>query len=203
MRIDKLLIIPDAEQMERSIAIAKQYGCGFEYNDFYDPVFVDSSSCDERIVYYKTMEQLPQYCTMHGAFFDVTVFSDDPKIAEVSDLRVEQSLEIACKLGVKAVVFHTNFVPNFNTEAYHNNWVERNVRYWAEKLEKYKDIHIYIENMFDMSYRLLERLAKQLCRYPNFGVCLDYAHVHAFGKKADPEEWVRELAPYEIGRAHV
>lgn len=197
MKIDRLLIIPDPEKMEQSIALAEEYGCGFEYNDFYLPQLLDDAeACEKRVRFYKDRCDLPAYTTMHGAFFDVTVFSDDPKILAVSDERVEQSLRIARLLGAKAVVFHTNFVPNFHADYYHKNWVERNVSYWKEKLETYCDIDIYIENMFDMSYELLEKLAERLSSYPNFGVCLDYAHAHAFGEAGKIEEWVKALSPY-------
>ncbi|MBE5881744.1 MAG: hypothetical protein E7289_05520 [Lachnospiraceae bacterium] len=197
MKIKRLLIIPDPKQIEKSVALAQKYGCGFEYNDFYIPQFLDDATvCEERIRTYKQQRDLPEYTTMHGAFFDVTIFSDDPKIFAVSDERVEQSFRIALSIGVKGIVFHTNFVPNFHAEYYHRNWIERNISYWREKLEKYRDINIYIENMFDMSYELLVKLAEGLSEYPNFGICLDYAHAHAFGDEHKIADWVNTLAPY-------
>ncbi len=203
MKIERLLIVPDREQMEKSIMLTKQYDCGFEYNDFYLPsVLDDEMLVNEIVCAYSGQEELPKDCTMHGAFLDVTPFSDDPKIVAVSDLRIEQSLKIARKIGANAVVFHTNFVPNFTVDYYCDNWVERSGQYWKEKLEKYSDINIYIENMFDMSYELLEKLAQRLCSYANFGVCFDYAHAHAFGDEMRIEAWVKALAPY-IKHVHI
>ncbi len=203
MKIERLLIVPDREQIDKSIELVKQYGCSFEYNDFYLPsVLDDVRQTDEIVSNYLGLEELPAGCTMHGAFLDVTPFSDDPRIVEVSDLRIEQSLRIARKIGVKAVVFHTNFVPNFMVDYYCANWVERNELYWKEKLEKYSDINIFIENMFDMSYELLEKLAQRLCTYSNFGVCFDYAHAHAFGDETQIEAWVKALSPY-IKHVHI
>lgn len=203
MKIERLLIVPDREQMEKSIALTKQYGCGFEFDDFYLPSVLDNETLtDEIISGYLGVEELPKECTLHGAFFDVTPFSDDPKIVEVSDFRIEQSLCIARKIGAKAVVFHTNFVPNFMVDYYCANWVERNEQYWKEKLEKYDDIMIYIENMFDMSYDLLQKLAQRLSGYSNFGVCFDYAHAHAFGDETQIEAWVKALSPY-IKHVHI
>ena len=51
------------------------------------------------------MSGMPGYCTLHGAFLDVTVFSDDSLIARASDYRVEQSLTIAKRLGVEGLYF--------------------------------------------------------------------------------------------------
>lgn len=197
MKIESLLIVPDPGQIEKSVQLAQRYRCGFEYNDFYVPDFVeDDARVKERIDLYFGMGNFTCMNTMHGAFYDVTVFSDDSRIVEVSDYRVEQSLRIACRLGVKAVVFHTNYVPNFQVDYYCQNWLERNVTYWKDKLEKYSDINIYIENMFDMSPDLLVQLAEKLSIYPNFGVCFDYAHAHAFGNEQEIEVWVKTLAPY-------
>ena len=133
---------------------------------------------------------------MHGAFLDVTVFSDDPRIREVSDLRVTQSLEIAKKLNSKAVIFHTNYVPNFRLDSYMESWVEKNAEYWGNKLKENPMLDIYIENMFDMDCNMLAGLAEKMKAYSNFGVCFDYAHAHVFGDENDIDEWVKKLAPY-------
>ena len=110
----KILIIPDRNDFENTFALQKEYNLGFEYNDFYIPKILDDEiELKNTIDYYKNLSSKPEYCTLHGAFFDVTVFSDDAKIYEVSDYRVEQSLKVASELGVKGVVFHTNYTPNF------------------------------------------------------------------------------------------
>lgn len=197
MKVNRLLIIPDEEQIKKSTELAKNYGCSFEYNDFYMPSLLDDEQQTEhKISRYLSQQELPEGCTMHGAFFEITIFSDDPKIVAVSDFRVEQSLKIARRIGARAVVFHTNYIPNFQVGYYCDNWVEKNVSYWKKKLETYSDINIYMENMFDMSYELLERLADRLSIYPNFGVCFDYAHAHAFGDERKIDAWVKALAPY-------
>lgn len=196
MKIERLLIVPDAEQMQKSMALAQKYNCGFEYNDFYVPEFLEQDKqVSSRIKFYQEQKKIGCQ-SLHGAFFDVTVFSDDPRIVEASDFRVEQSLSIARSLGVSSVVFHTNFIPNFGLDYYCENWVNRNADYWAKKLDKYPDINIYMENMFDMSHELLGRLAQRLNSYNNFGVCFDYAHAHAFGDETQIESWVKALAPY-------
>lgn len=142
------------------------------------------------------MSGMPGYCTLHGAFLDVTVFSDDSLIARASDYRVEQSLTIAKRLGAKGVVFHTNYIANFKTDSYRDSFVKKNAVYWSEKLLKYPDIQIYMENMFDDTPELLVGLAEELKGYKNFGVCFDYAHAHVFGNPDEIGLWVRTLAPY-------
>lgn len=197
MQIENLFIIPDRDNLESYISLAGKYGLGFEYNDFFLPSLLDNEEKLENIMQlYKETPGIPDKCTSHGAFFDVTVFSDDPKVLAVSDFRVEQSLKIASELGVKGVVFHTNYIPNFMLDSYRTNWVDKNVRYWNDKLDKYGDIDIYIENMFDTDWELLARLGECMKDREHFGICFDYAHAQVFGDETELDRWVRELYPY-------
>ena len=161
------------------------------------PDILDDPVKIEKIIkIYKSKDVLPDYCTLHGAFLDVTIFSQDKRIFEVSDCRVEQSIAIARSLGAKAIVFHTNYIPNFRQEAYRKHWVESNARYWSQKLAKYSDIKIYMENMFDEDCELLVQLAERMKDVKNFGICFDYAHAHAFGVEADIDQWCEKLGKY-------
>lgn len=203
MDINNILIIPDINNIEESLKMANAYNCGFEYNDFFVPALLDDKERLRKTVqFYKNLEGIPGYCTCHGAFFDVTVFSDDARIREVSDYRVEQSINIAEQLGAKAVIFHTNYMPNFRLETYRQNWVERNYEYWSEKLMQHKDLNIYMENMFDTDWRLLAALADRLKDKDNFGICFDYAHAHAFGDEKEIDDWAAGVAPY-VKHIHV
>lgn len=197
MKIKHKLIIPDKYNIEESLQLAEEYNCGFEYNDFFSPALLDDTTrLRDTIQFYNTLGKLPEYCTMHGAFLDITVFSEDARIREVSDYRVEQSLDIAQKLGAKAVIFHTNYIPTFHMESYRNQFVKSNIEYWSKKLHKYPDLNIYMENMFDMDCILLARLAEGLKGEDNFGVCFDYAHAHVFGDKTQIDSFVTGLAAY-------
>ena len=197
MKINKLMIIPQKDNLTEYVALSREWGCGFEYNDFFNPSLLDDEEAlEQRIQLYTMSENKPLFSTVHGTFFDVSVSSDDPKIKEVSDLRVTQSLEVAKKLDAEAVIFHTNYIPNFLVESYRDSWVKRNVDYWSKKLSEYPMLNIYVENMFDTDCELLARLGEGMKEYPNFGVCLDYAHAHVFGEEQDIEHWVSALAPY-------
>jgi sugar phosphate isomerase/epimerase len=61
-------------------------------------------------------------------------------------------------------------------------------------LETNRDVRIYIENMFDQTPELLQRLAQKLSAHPNFGVCFDLAHASITATPV--EHWVGALAPY-------
>lgn len=190
----QILMIPDKNNLEECIALAKEYQLGFEYNDFYvSEVLDDEDRLTEIIQNYKS-SILPGYTTVHGAFFDVIPFSEDGRIREIADLRIGQSIAVTKRIGAKAVAFHTNYNPFLNEEKYVRSWLEKNTAYWGSVLEAHPDINIYLENMFDTSPDMMETLSENLSKYSNYGVCLDYAH--AALSKVEPRIWAERLGKY-------
>lgn len=197
MQMDKLLLVPQRQEIGEFVQLAETYGCGFEYNDFFLPALLDDEEeLEKRIAFYALDENRPAFSTLHGAFLDVTIFSDDPRIKEVSVMRVKQSLEVAKRLGASAVIFHTNYLPNFLLQSYRENWVDRNVAFWSEMAQQYPMLSIYMENMFDTDYKLLAKLGEKMRSCENFGICFDYSHAQVFGDENKIGEWVETLAPF-------
>lgn len=197
----QVFVVPDRQDMERFVSLAGEYGAAFEYNDFWKPDVLEDRAKQERIIehYAKFRTDFSQD-TMHGAFLDIYVHSDDPLIRKASQDRVIQSLEIAKRMGLKGIVFHTGLLGNLRTAGYLKGWKEKNARFFAEIAERYPEQNIYMENMFDETPDMLAELAEELRDVKNFGVCLDYAH----GAVTDCpcENWVRTLAPY-IRHMHI
>ncbi|MBQ3030792.1 MAG: sugar phosphate isomerase/epimerase [Agathobacter sp.] len=196
----QILIIPNRDNLESSLALAKEYDLGFEYNDFFTPDLLDDTYELEKTINFFQKHALPVYTTVHGTFYDVIPFSMDAKIREIANLRIEQSIDVAKKLGAKAVIFHTNYNPFLNTKEYVESWIKSNSDYWSTVLEKHPDINIYLENMFDLSPEVLEKLSENLCKYQNYGVCLDYAHVSLSDVPA--ELWAQCLGKY-VKHVHI
>lgn len=197
---DKLSIVPNIDNLSEIKDIAKQYELALEYDDFFEPSILDDEESIEKIVeIYKQLE-VPTRCTVHGAFFDVIPFSMDPQIRKISLQRIEQSITIAKEIGAKGVVFHTNYNPFLSTEGYIDTWIKQNIEIWSEILSDNPDIEIYLENMFDTTPDIMVKLSESLCKYNNYGVCLDYAH--AAISKVEPEKWARDLSPY-IKHIHI
>ena len=190
----RILIIPQIRCLSESLSLAGEYDTGFEYNDFFLPDILDNEKLCNDIIQQYIETRLPEYCTLHGDFFDVIPFSPDKKIREISALRIEQSIHTAKKIGARAVVFHTNYNPFLNTSEYIDSWIKQNEQYWSGVLERHRDINIYFENMFDTSPYIIEELARRLCRFDNFGICFDYAHA---ALTAVPHiEWAKALGKY-------
>ena len=137
---------------------------------------------------------------MHGAFYDVIPTSLDPKIREISELRIQQSLLLAQQLKVSAVVFHTNYNPYFHHPDYLTTWLNENAAYWSKKLEEFPDLQIYLENMFDADPDVLLELSHRLSTHENYGVCLDFSH--ATLSLVPPEIWAQKLSKY-IKHIHI
>lgn len=193
----ELYMIPEREHLAESLQLSAETGAYFEYNDFFSPRVLDDPAETERIVsLYRAQPRDRSRDLLHGAFLDVTVHSEDAQIRRVSALRVHQSMEIAEALGVRGVVFHTNFIPNFRQNAYQTHWLEENARFWRTVLAEYPHKEILLENMFDETPAMLCALAEAMRAEDRFGVCLDYAHAAVFGGADRLAEWTKTLLPY-------
>ncbi len=190
-----IYMIPDYRQLQASADLAAEYGLCFEYNDFFFPeILDDAAATEERIQAYLSLGRDCSLDTMHGAFFDVTVFSYDPRIREIAILRMRQSMEVAKRLGLRAVVFHGNYLPFLRRESYDATWLSYTEEAVRTLAKEYPGIGIYLENMFEDSPELMVRLAEHLKDVSEFGLCLDCAHALLTSREIEP--WIRQMAPY-------
>jgi sugar phosphate isomerase/epimerase len=190
----RFLVVSKSDALDEYKSISKQYDVGFEINDFYDPDVLDDEVTKSGLIEAYLSEGIPEGSTMHGAFFDVVVFSNDMRIREISIDRMRQSMDIAKKLGVKGVVFHTNYNPGLCSLQYDSNVIDKTVECLEMLLKKYPGIDIYLENMFDAAPDILAEISLRLKKYDNYGVCLDYAH--AVISPTPVDIWVDRLAAF-------
>ena len=193
-----LHLIPDPFRLNESFRLAESVGAAFEYNDFFSPALLDDrDALSERIHAYCSLPRDRSRDTLHGAFYDITVHSQDPLIREASRKRVWQSLECAEALGVRAVVFHTGTIANFSNRSYEEGWIEENALFFRQVSEAFPKIGILMENMFDMNPELMAALSDRMAAVPQFGICLDWSHAAVFGSSyGDVKAWFAKLQPY-------
>lgn len=197
----QLYMIPDFRCVAESAQYAAEQDLRFEYNDFIFPsVLDDEKLVEERIADYKKLNRDCSGDTMHGAFFDVTVFSFDAKIRETSVLRMRQSMEIARRLGLRGVVFHGNHLPFLHGETYDTHWLDCTEEAVRELAKEYPEVDIYMENMFDDTPEMLGKLAERLQKVNNFGICLDYSHAQITSKNG--AMWFEQLGKF-VRHIHV
>lgn len=193
--MSELYIIPEYGKIVESLRLSRLYGAHFEYNDFFTPSLLDDEEwVRERIRFYKNLDRDRTRDLLHGSFLDVTVHSEDKRIRDISAFRIRQSMDIAMKLGIRGVIFHTNMIPNFKTPSYIRHWIDSNLDFWKQLLTEYPALEILLENMFDADPDMLYRLAVGMKEEERFGVCFDYAHASAFGHEI--KEWVDKLLPF-------
>lgn len=194
-------MVPDVSCPEETAKFAKEQEIRFEYNDFIFPDMLDDvKGVEERIALYRSLGRDMSKDTMHGAFFDVTVFSYDAKIREISRLRMRQSMEIAKKMGLRGVVFHGNYLPFLKREQYDTNWLSYTEETLRDLAKEYPETEIYLENMFEDTPELLGVFAERMKDVPNFGLCLDYSH--ALLSSGEGEPWFACFSKY-IRHIHV
>ena len=197
----KYLIIPKFERLGQSAELAQAYDAGFEYNDFCNPdVYSDEAEIKKRCDTYKGLKRDRSMDTLHGAFLDIVVTSQDPQIAGYSQMRAEQSLAIAEKLGVRGVVFHTGLIAELQVDYYLDAWLSKSECFWRKMAERYPEIDIYIENTFERTPEMLIRLKKNLADVTNFKLCLDYGH--ACLTPTTIENWIEQMGQY-TGHIHL
>lgn len=188
--------IPDVEHLDEWTAL----DIPFEYNDFMWPqVLDDPSEIRRRVSLYREADRDRSRDTLHGPFLDITVHSSDRLIQKVSDRRLREAGEISVELGVKAMIVHTNFIPNFYQKAYRDGWADRNEEYFRKFLEDFPSLWIYMENMFDEEPDCLTELAGRM-RGERFAVCLDLAHAHISGTPL--QDWLSACNPY-VAHYHI
>ena len=137
--------------------------------------------------------------SVHGAFMDLVIHSEDRKVREVARQRIFQSLEIARELKAERVVFHGNFDPSQRRERYESNWIERNAIFWSGVLEKYPSI-VMLENTFEPTPETF-RTVLDAVNSSRLKICLDIGQVNVWAK-VPGEEWIAVLGEY-IGSMHI
>ena len=190
----KLHIIPSFNNLEEY----KKLRLNFEYNDFFNPTILDDPlELKKRIDTYKALNMKGN--TLHGVFYNINLDSLDPKIKKISQERAEESIRIAKELSCEGVVFHTNYIEWIKSGLYRDRWVKENREFYLYLINKYQDINIYIENMFDDSPYMLKRLV-EACGSERIRVCLDVAHANI--SNTSIKTWFDVLSGY-IKHIHI
>ena len=194
-----MLVAAYRHDISAHLALAKEYGYGLEIQAFSQPDILDG---DWRGLLEKYRVQLKGFSgplACHGAFFDMSVASEDQHIIELTRQRYLLNLEIAQELGARHVVFHTNFLPMIRTELYRRQYIERQVVFWQQmgyEAQRH-NVWIVLENMWDPDPFIIQKIMESLSA-PHIGVCLDISHVYLYNNAHPLKQWLDVLGPYII-----
>jgi len=141
--------------------------------------------------------QPPHPVTIHAPFNDLNPGAGDPRILEVTRLRLLQTLDVAERTGAKLVVCH----PGYEHWRYAGNidlWLEASLAFWPAILSRAEQLgcRIALENVFDTHSEALRRLLTAL-DHPLLGHCFDIGHWNLFCD-APISEWLDALGPFLI-----
>ena len=113
----------------------------------------------------------------------MAVTSRDPQIRIYSRKKVEQSLEIGERLGVRGVVFHSGLIAELQNASYLDSWLYESESFWRIMAKNYSGVEIYLENSFEKTPEMMIRLKQNMEDVKNFKLCLDCLYTHL---RADP-----------------
>ncbi len=202
MATDYKILIPLArDRREERIAYADSKGLGLEITAFIGGDALNESA--PRATLETAIEsELTGFSglkTMHGAFLDLAIHSDDSRIAAISQSRIERDVLTALRLGCEKVIFHLGFNPLVPGERYRQKLVEANVNFWTYVLASYPGITICLENQWETDWTIFKEIFSAV-QESNFGMCLDVAHAHVYGHYS-PEAWI-DAIPTQVRHMH-
>lgn len=202
MAIDYKFLIPlGRERREERIAYADSQGLGLEVTSFIGGDALNDSAA--RAILESELEtELSSFSglkTMHGAFLDLAIHSDDERITAISQSRIERDVLTALRLGCEKVVFHLGFNPLVPGERYRQHLVESHVNFWTYVLSSYPGVTICLENQWETDWSIFQEVFTAV-QHADFGMCLDVAHAHVYGHYS-PTAWI-EAIPTQVRHMH-
>jgi len=135
---------------------------------------------------------LPLSKTMHGAFIDLALHSEDRRIAALSQSRIEADILTALKIGCEKIVFHLGFNPMVRVGRYRKEFLRAHAEFWHYALASYPGISLCLENQWEEDWGIFSELF-DLVQDDRFGMCLDVAHAHAHSHFS-PDAWMRGMS---------
>lgn len=195
----ELLIAATGRDIGPQLEIARAHSLGLELQAFSRPQVLEKGWRDVLDRYRRLLAGFPGPLASHGAYFDMSIASEDPNIVALTRRRYRQNLDIAAELGAKHVVFHTNFLPMIRTEVYRRRYIERQIDFlntFGHEAAR-RDLWAVLENMWDPDPFILQSIFERVDA-PNVGICLDISHIYLYNNAHPLEQWIDALGPHII-----
>ena len=191
--IDKIYAAPKYIKLEDGIQFALDKQICYEIPEFMSPASLDNKS-EEITKFREKLQGFHGTLSLHGPIYDMNPVSMDPQIAQSSKLRYTQAVEVCKELGVKYLVFHSQYTPIFDVANVYKEWLAQNVDFWQELIDTHlqdSEMVILMENFMDTTPDIINNLVSRVDS-PNFKACLDTGHVNLFSK-IPPIDWLDEM----------
>lgn len=120
--------------------------------------------------------------TLHGPFWDLGPGSVDPLVRQVSQLRLQQFLDLLPVFDPIQVVCHTGYDPSHH-RGQRQFWLEKSLAFWeplVARAEASKTV-LLLENVWESGPGFHQQLLEQIDS-PHLGFCLDVGHQNSFSR---------------------
>jgi sugar phosphate isomerase/epimerase len=175
--------------------LAKKNNYGIEIVDFALPKTLnDSKLYDDLIKQNKDELKNIGELSFHGPFVDIILHSMDNDIKRISQAKIEKAISTSLELNCKTIIFHSGINTLITSNDYISNTINIHAEYWNKILDKYNDIIIYLENMWEKSSDVLMQITQKV-KSNRLKICLDTGHANIFGKETI-DEWLNENVDY-------
>lgn len=202
MATDYKFLIPfGRERRDERLAYAERHDLGLEVTAFIGGTALNDAA-DRDVLECEIESELADFSglkTMHGAFLDLAIHSDDDRISAISKSRIERDVLTALRLGCEKVVFHMGYNPLVPGDRYRQRLVESHVNFWSYIMGSYPGVTICLENQWETDWTIFQEIFTTL-QHPNLGMCLDVAHAHVYGHYS-PKAWI-EAIPTQVRHMH-
>ena len=191
--IDRVFAAPKGPELEQGIEFALSHGLDYELATFY---YVENLDQKDREIarYNQLLANFTGMLSMHGPIFDTNVVSLDPELQRISQYRYLQAINIAKEMGVRYLVFHSQWTPIYPSANATRMWLAKLTDYWekmiAEHLEG-SNLTVLIENFLDPNPETMLTLLNRI-NSPHLKACLDTGHINIFSPMS-PIDWLKHL----------
>jgi sugar phosphate isomerase/epimerase len=187
-----ILLQPKWDSRNEFYALAQENNFGLELLTFaWSTILLDPEKREKHITAYEQeLSNFRGVKSLHGPFIDIIPHSPDPGIVAVARDRIFTALTIAERLKCTHIVFHTGINTLINHQEYQEMVTSTQAVFWVEALEKFPNLTICLENMWDTPAILKSILSK--ANHSRLKICFDCGHANVFSP--NPSKWIQELA---------
>ena len=179
---------------ELNVDLYKELNLGVEIQDFTDPGLSHKDREDIFRAYLQKLKSFKNIIALHGPFIDLKPASPDPEIREISKNKYLHTLDIAHRLGVDYVIFHSQINPYLSHGLIREVNTSQARDFFRELArETSYNKKILIENIYEEDPSMLRELIEAI-NLENVRVILDIGHAKL--GRVSLEKWFMELNDY-------
>lgn len=193
---NNILISSSAKDtIKDSIDLAKIINTGIEISRM--PFYKQKDTTTQEVIntLKQDLEDFNNRISVHALFSDVNIGSKDPIIREISQMRFQQSLEVAKNIGADTVLFHTGNKGTLHYDS-QKSFKKKFIAFFKEFIKDFEKAGItaVIENVFETTPDYCLELYEGI-NSPNLKLALDTGHVNLYAQKTNVCDWIKAYGP--------